>query len=139
MRPHSKRKNSGREFLADQTSRERIDFFLSRHNRVGVKAGCSKCGFIFAETFCPACGEERVHWTPVEKSEREFPLLHGNAIVWALKVCVERGDVVGALAILPGMACKHVRAVCEGRATITGDDLNGFKLQYKDGEDVQLP
>ncbi len=102
---------SDKKYLAEQTSPDRIDYYLSADNRVGTRME----------------GDER----------RPFPLLHGNAIVAFLEICVEKGDVIGALGIMPGMACKHVRAVCEKRATITGNDVDGFKLEYWDRRAVK--
>lgn len=63
------------------------------------------------------------------------PLLHGAGLESIMHVCYERGDVESVLNILPNMPCKTVLAICQKRAHITGNDVDGFKVVFDDDED----
>jgi len=98
-------------YLAAQTSPDRIDYFLSSENRVGTRA-------------------KQDESAKTKHENRPFPMLYGNAIAMELRSCFEKGDVTRALGILPNMNCKTVLAVCEGKATVEGNDLDGFTIKY---------
>lgn len=65
--------------------------------------------------------------------------VYGNALTRIIQACADNGDVVAVLGILPSASTEDLLAVVEHRAAFTGNDEEGFGLEYTDREEPANP